>query len=86
MDVLRYSDFVGRHISGSLLAYRNRLREPDYFEMFERCGLPPVWHERTLLQPDLDALRALRVDRKFARYLADQNAAPELSVSLVRAI
>ncbi len=54
--------------------------------MFERCGLTPVWHERTLLQRDLDALRAHRVDEKFVRYSAEQNAASELFVDLVRAL
>lgn len=68
------------------LAYHNRLREPDCFDMFERCGLTPVWHERTLLQRDLDALRAHRVDEKFVRYSAEQNAASELFVDLVRAL
>lgn len=85
VDFLRYSDFVWRLIAGNPLAYHNRLREPDYFDLFERCGLKPVWHERTLLQRDLDALQALRIDGKFARYSAEQNAASELFVDLVRA-
>lgn len=86
VDFLRYSDFAWRLIASNPLAYHNRLREPDYFDMFERCGLTPVWHERTLLQRDLDALRAHRVDEKFVRYSAEQNAASELFVDLVRAL
>lgn len=49
VDFLRYSDAAWRLIAGNSLAYHNRLREPEYYDIFERCGLKPVWQERRLL-------------------------------------
>jgi len=85
VDFLRYSDFKWQLIAGNALAYHNRLREPEYFDLFEQCGLMPIWHETTLMERDLEALKSLHIDKKFAGYSAEQNAASELFVDLVRA-
>lgn len=83
VNFLRYPEWLWNFVCGNAILYHNRLRLPHYLEMFERHGLTPVWQERELLELNIKALRAIKVDHAFEGMSETDLATSHLFVDLV---
>ena len=75
-NFLQFSEKQWRWYGGTGLAYHNRLRSPEYRELFQQAGFEiTVFRERTD-QRTLDAIRsgALTVDECFSRFTPEELA------------
>jgi SAM-dependent methyltransferase len=82
VNFLRYSRRRWNFMCGNAINYHNRLRLPEYIELFADAGLTPAWMDRELLDLNLAALRQLKVHRDFERFSEEELAASHLFVDL----
>lgn len=75
-NFLKYSSRAWHWYGGSGLAYHNRLRSRDYYEMFAQAGLDVVISRERTDEPSLAAIRdgRLRVHPDFRKYSPEELA------------
>jgi SAM-dependent methyltransferase len=73
-DYLRYNDAEWQRLAGNGLYTANRLREPEYFELFEQLG--GVLEDRVprVEEEHIERVRNMRVADRFQKFTPEQNA------------
>jgi hypothetical protein len=85
VNFLRYPEWLWAFFCYNKILYHNRLRLPHYLQLFEQHGLRPTWMDTELLQLNLDAQRAIKVNERFAGLTETELATSHLYVDLERA-
>jgi Methyltransferase domain len=79
-NFLRYSDSTWRLVNSSL-GYQNRLRRPDYLELFAEAGLTVVFERSGTAGPaKLDQLRDLELAMRFRAYSPEDLAVTRMDI------
>lgn len=82
VNFLRYSQRKWDFWCGNALLYHNRMRAPDYLDMFDDLGMAVAWQDKELTQANLAALRGMAVHSDFHGYSDEDLAASHLYVDL----
>ncbi|ABC62501.1 hypothetical protein ELI_02045 [Erythrobacter litoralis HTCC2594] len=82
VNFLRYSKRRWNFWNRNAILNHNRMRLPDYFELFADAGLCPVWSQRELRSENLEALRSLRIHSDFRHFGVEDLAASHLYIDL----
>jgi hypothetical protein len=78
VDFLRYSEHQWEKIAGNRFAYHNRLRLPQYRQLFEQTGWQLAQQEAYVDQRTIEALQALPIHPDFAGLAAEDLVAGAL--------
>jgi hypothetical protein len=79
VNFLKYPEWWWRLICGNSLSYHNRMRAPQFLDLFARHGLKVTWMHK---ESDLSALKAIRVDKSFSHLPPEDLATSCLDVEL----
>jgi hypothetical protein len=85
VNFLRYSESYWMFMTGHALSYHNRLRLPEYFQIFEEAGLLASYSDTELTEQNLKAIDQLKIDQRFHGMSKVELATSHLYVDLVRA-
>src|SRR6185437_9178073 len=67
-DFLKYSEKEWMRISGNRYGYKNRLRLPEYRELFQSAGWRVAREKATVADAAVAKLRAVSLDPQFAQF------------------
>jgi SAM-dependent methyltransferase len=84
VNFLRYPEWLWSFVCYNKILYHNRLRLPHYLQLFDEAGLSIAWIHKVLLDSDIKALRAIRVDKRFNGMSEADLATAHLYVDLTR--
>ena len=66
VNFLRYPERTWRFWVLNRISYHNRIREKQFIEIFESHGATILWQKHTVDPKDIEVLKTLPVDKKFA--------------------
>lgn len=82
VNFLRYSQRVWDFWNANAILYHNRMRLPEYLELFAKAGLEPIWQDREVLDLNREALRKIEVHPDFRHFSEDDLIASHLYIDL----
>lgn len=83
IDFLRYSERRWRLFGGNRFAYHNRLRRPEYRQLFEESGWEPLVDEAVVDETTVAIAASMRLPDRFGYMSCDDLAAGSLWFVLV---
>jgi SAM-dependent methyltransferase len=85
VNFLRYSESYWNFLTGHALGYHNRLRLPDYLNLFKETGLVVRQLDTELTPNNLLALGRIRINERFRGMTTEELATSHLYVDLAPA-
>jgi SAM-dependent methyltransferase len=74
VNFLRYPEWLWRLLVKNNISYHNRLRERDFLDMMARAGGEIVRVHHVQRPEDVERVKAMKVDRRFAGYTPEELA------------
>jgi len=68
VNFLRYPDWIFRLTCIHPQNYQNRLRHPEYVQLFEEAGFTVTRQEKYVDEKNLQSLGKMKIDKKFRRF------------------
>lgn len=65
VNFLKYPEPLWAFFVKNRISYHNRLREKQFFRIFENLGAKIVWSENVTIARDLEYLKTIKVDKAF---------------------
>jgi len=82
VNFLQYPEWAWRFFVKNKISYHNRLREPQFRQIFEQHGASIKQNEVVIDPKDLEALKTMKIDPRFHGMTPDQLAITRMAVTL----
>ncbi len=82
MHYLSYSDIQWGRIATNKLQFVNRMREPEFLEVFAAHGATVERLDRVLRSEEIEQVKNMKLANRFARFTPEQNAVRMFAVLL----
>lgn len=66
VNFLKYPEWLWAPLVKNRISYHNRLREQDFLDLFASHGARVCWRKSHVAARDVEAARAMKVDRRFS--------------------
>jgi SAM-dependent methyltransferase len=82
VNFLKYSEGFWKFIQDNKISYQNRLRLPEYLELFEQHGAEATILAQTVNEQDIERLETMEIDGRFRRFSPEELAVSGATIVL----